>query len=70
MTAKKPKTLTQRVTTLERECKRLRTLAQSADDRAECAFAHARNLAEHVGRLLREKDTLMSAACVPQELRR
>ena len=71
MKRKKP-TLTERVAKIERECKRLRVLARSADDRAECAFVHARSMAEHVSRLVREKETLvrLSNGRVPAELQR
>jgi 2-methylisocitrate lyase-like PEP mutase family enzyme len=73
MKRKKP-TLTERVAKLERECKRLRATVKAADDRTECAFIHARNMAEHVGRLIREKETLVRISLMngklPAELQR
>ena len=73
MKRKKP-TLTERVAKLERECKRLRATVKAADDRMECAFIHARSMAEHVGRLIREKETLVRISLMngklPAELQR
>ncbi len=66
---KKP-TLTQRVAKLERDNRKLRAECKWAASTAECAFEHARRLAEHVERLLAEKATLMRLSAVPASLRR
>lgn len=65
MKAKKSKklTLTQRVTRLE-------TSLRKARIESGTAMHHCMHLAQHVGRLLREKETLMATREVPQELQR
>lgn len=63
-------TLTQRVANLERANRKLRAECKWAASTAECAFEHARRLAEHVERLLAEKQTLMRLSDVPVSLRR
>ena len=59
----KKRTLTQRVARLEKSLRTSRIESGTA-------MHHCMHLAQHVGRLLREKETLMATREVPQELQR